>query len=113
MIVHKSGEWRAVPLTLWWEVGIVDESVDLKTSLTIGRRSSSDVALLGDGKVSRTHCVIAAFEEGWFVVDLESTGGTTVLGCETDWGPLVPGAQIFVGDTVLNVIERAALRLAA
>jgi len=113
MIAHESGEWRTVPLTLWWEVGIAEDKLDIKQSLTIGRRSSCDISLLGDGKVSRTHCVVAAFEEGWFVVDLESTGGTTVLGCETDWGPLVPGAQIRVGDTILNVIERVELRLAA
>jgi pSer/pThr/pTyr-binding forkhead associated (FHA) protein len=70
--------------------------------VTIGRAASNDIALGGDGKVSRLHAVLERLSGGWCVRDLSSRNGTFLNGDRIDRDHVVhPGDEIRVGDTRL------------
>ncbi|HET8846149.1 MAG TPA: FHA domain-containing serine/threonine-protein kinase, partial [Ktedonobacteraceae bacterium] len=71
--------------------------------VAIGRRSSNQIALRSDPKVSARHAELRQAGRDYYVVDLNSTNGTTVNG--TKLAPqtlraLQSGDQIAIGDTL-------------
>ena len=64
--------------------------------LTIGRTPSNDI-VLPDTSVSKAHAQLVQEEEGWRIVDLESTNGTWVNGERVDERRLSPEDQIRIG----------------
>ena len=72
-------------------------SVD-KTTLTLGRRSESDVQVAGVG-VSRHHAEISAGSGGYLLRDLDSKFGTFVNGKRTTECTLAHGDQIRLGES--------------
>lgn len=70
--------------------------------VTIGKSPSNDVAIAGDGTVSRLHAVLERFDAGWSVRDLGSRNGTFVNGRRIwDARILRAGDEIRVGRTTL------------
>ena len=70
--------------------------------ITIGRDERADLTL-SDGSISRAHCMVDRFEEGYILVDLGSTNGTTLNGERvSDRAPLQPGDKIFIGASVIR-----------
>lgn len=68
--------------------------------LTLGNDASNDLALTGDGAVSRLHAVIERFAAGWSIRDLGSRNGTFVNGERiTGDHALHPGDEVRVGRT--------------
>src|SRR5688572_16345184 len=72
-------------------------SVD-KTTLTLGRRSESDIQVAGVG-VSRHHAEISAGSGGYLLRDLDSKFGTFVNGKRTTECTLAHGDQIRLGES--------------
>src|SRR5581483_3419412 len=64
-------ERRGQPFLLWRGVDGTQRIFALQQSrhLTIGRRSSNDVVLDGDGEVSRTHAELELIGEDWTISD--------------------------------------------
>ena len=77
--------------------------------LTVGSAQANDVAVAGDGTVSRLHAVLERFAAGWCVRDLGSSNGTFVNGerLATD-RVLRPGDEIRMGRTRLVLRGEAA-----
>jgi hypothetical protein len=75
-----------------------------RTQLTIGRRGSSDVVIVGDGEVSRLHALLEQFGEDWTVLDDGlSRNGTFVNGERlTARSRLVDGDELRFGGTVIE-----------
>ena len=69
-----------------------------KTTLTLGRRTESDVQVAGVG-VSRQHAEIAAGTGGFLLRDLDSKFGTFVNGRRTGECVLTHGDQIRLGES--------------
>jgi pSer/pThr/pTyr-binding forkhead associated (FHA) protein len=70
--------------------------------VTIGKAPSNDVALTGDGRLSRLHAVLERFEAGWCIRDLGSRNGTYVNGRRIwETHPLRPGDEVVVGESTL------------
>ena len=67
----------------------------------IGRSRDCDV-VVSDSNVSRRHAEVRRDEEGWSVVDLESTNGVKLNGRRVDRAPLRPGDRITIGVTDLT-----------
>lgn len=74
------------------------------SGLTIGREEQN-LLQLTDPKISRFHARIDAFEQAWILTDLESTNGTRLNGMRVRRAGLQPGDHIYLGDSVLTVIE--------
>jgi two-component system cell cycle response regulator len=70
--------------------------------ITIGRDERADLTL-SDGSISRAHCMVDRSEDGYILVDLGSTNGTT-LNHErvSDRAPLQAGDKIFIGASVIR-----------
>src|SRR5690349_15279802 len=69
-----------------------------KTTLTLGRRTESDVQVAGVG-VSRQHAEIATGTGGFLLRDLDSKFGTFVNGKRTTECVLTHGDQIRLGES--------------
>jgi Protein of unknown function (DUF3662)/FHA domain len=67
----------------------------------IGRSRDCDV-VIPDPNVSRRHAEVRRGEDGWWVVDLDSTNGVKVNGRRVDEAPLRPGDRIRIGVTDLT-----------
>ena len=81
-----------------------EKRLSLRTgTLRIGRRRTCDLQILVDAEVSRLHCEVVCRTDGWHVRDHSTHGNTEVRGCATPTGPLLPGASIRLGATVLRV----------
>ncbi len=76
-----------------------------RSKVTIGRRSDNVVRLV-DAKVSRTHAVILATDEGFRIDDLNSINGTFVNGKRIESSLLTPGDNITIGLTELYFSEK-------
>jgi predicted component of type VI protein secretion system len=76
-------ERLGVPFLLWRDMASVQQIMSLggRERVTVGRRSSSDIVLLDDGEVSRTHAELELVGEDWTVSDDGlSRNGTFVNG---------------------------------
>jgi transcriptional regulator with PAS, ATPase and Fis domain len=67
----------------------------------VGANPDNDI-VIPDGTVSRHHLEILVEEDGHVVRDLGSTNGTDISGCRIKEAYLYPGAQIGLGDVVLQ-----------
>jgi Protein of unknown function (DUF3662)/Inner membrane component of T3SS, cytoplasmic domain len=67
----------------------------------IGRSRDCDV-VVSDPNVSRRHAEVRREDDGWAVVDLDSTNGVKVNGRRVDHSPLRPGDHIRIGVTDLT-----------
>ena len=70
---------------------------------TIGRDRSNHL-VVSDPAVSRSHAVVIAHDDELVLVDLGSSGGTTVNGRSVSGRPVKNGARLRVGDTELELI---------
>jgi hypothetical protein len=70
-------------------------------TVTVGRRPESNI-VLGDPKVSRSHAEIRPQGDGYLVVDLGSTNGTTVNGVRISERALRDGDEIRFGSTQIR-----------
>lgn len=78
----------------------------LKTETTIGR-TTGDILMPDDRRVSSKHCKIAFTQAGITIEDLKSSNGTMVNGVKLTPGlPMLlePGAQIACGGTVFELV---------
>ncbi|MGQ9579717.1 MAG: FHA domain-containing protein, partial [Armatimonadota bacterium] len=66
---------------------------------TIGRESSSDVALVNDSTASRRHATITISADGYFIRDEGSSNGTFVNGVRITEQKISPGDEIQIGET--------------
>ena len=69
--------------------------------LTIGRLPACDVSL-NDANASRQHAELVRRDEGWWLVDLDSTNGTFVNGSLVKERRLAPGDLIQIGSSRLE-----------
>ena len=71
--------------------------------VTVGRSSTNDIELRGDGFASATHARFEPRRDGVWLEDVGSTNGTFVNGVRLD-GPrkLAPGDVVRVGETDLR-----------
>ena len=67
------------------------------TTIVIGRKETSDIVLLGDNYVSRTHCQLNYVDGKIYLTDLDSTNGTFVKDGE-EWIKIDSTVEIKVGD---------------
>ncbi|MFA9431650.1 FhaA domain-containing protein [Egicoccus sp. AB-alg2] len=72
--------------------------------VTLGRLNSCTVTL-DDSTVSREHAALVRRGETWWVVDLNSTNGTSVNGVHAAEQPVAPGDRIELGDAVVELVE--------
>lgn len=83
-------------------------------TVTIGRETHREIALVWDPHVSRLHAELQPRDRDWVVVDTNSTGGTFVADERlTGVRPLRAGDRIRVGNTILAFhapIAEAAVR---
>ena len=98
-IEQGEGGWSAaLVLPDGRRVALADEEA------TIGRRPDCAVPL-SDPQVSRHHAQVRRGPEGFRVVDLGSTNGTTVNGTTISDHPLRDGDEIGVGNTAIRFEE--------
>lgn len=82
--------------------------VALDGPIEIGRDADTGLALSEDSRVSRRHVRVTPTEEGALVEDLGSANGTFVANDEVHGEtPLLPGQELLVGVTVLELRTRA------
>lgn len=79
--------------------------VELEGRVTAGRAPTCTLAL-DDSTVSREHAAFVRRDEGWWVVDLNSTNGTRVNGRAAAEHPLQDGDRVTLGDAALEFVER-------
>jgi hypothetical protein len=99
-------ERAGLPFLLWRDSAGTQHIFTLADGdpLTVGRRSSSDVALSGDREVSRVHALIESIGGDWTVADDGlSRNGTFVNGQRiTQRRRLVDGDVLVIGTTVIE-----------
>jgi predicted component of type VI protein secretion system len=83
-------------LTLDGKTFVVD-----RPRTVIGRSQRADF-VLDDPNVSRRHCEIQLHDDGWHLVDLESTNGVSVNGRQVREARLSPGDHITIGTSALQ-----------
>ena len=72
---------------------------------TVGRLRTCDLQI-SDSTVSREHAAFVKRADGWWVLDLGSTNGTTVNGTRVAEHAVRPGDEVTVGDVTLTLRER-------
>ena len=72
-----------------------------KSSITLGRATTNDIAL-ADAKVSRTHARVECGAADCTITDLGSANGTRVNGARVERATLAPGDVITLGDSTLR-----------
>jgi hypothetical protein len=88
--------------------GAAREWVMTSGRLTIGRLPACDVSL-NDANASRQHAELVRREDGWWLIDLDSTNGTLVNGSLVKERRLVRGDLIQIGSSRLEYAsERVA-----
>lgn len=76
--------------------------------LIMGRLPACEISL-NDANASRQHAELVKRDDGWWIVDLDSTNGTFVNGSLVKERRLVPGDRIQVGSSKLEfATEKAA-----
>ncbi|MEX2504409.1 MAG: DUF3662 and FHA domain-containing protein [Egicoccus sp.] len=75
--------------------------------VTMGRMASCNVTL-EDTTVSREHAALVRRGETWWVVDLNSTNGTSVNGVQAAEQPVATGDRIELGDAVVELVGGSA-----
>ncbi len=70
--------------------------------LVMGRLPACEISL-NDANASRQHAELVRREDGWWIVDLDSTNGTYVNGSLVKERRLVPGDRIQVGSSKMEV----------
>jgi pSer/pThr/pTyr-binding forkhead associated (FHA) protein len=83
--------------------GVRQEFTLSKSSVTIGRASTTDI-VLRDAKVSRCHARVERTSEGFEVVDLGSVNGVRVNGIAVARALLAPGDVLGIGETTLQFV---------
>ncbi len=79
-----------------------------KGEVTIGRMKGNDI-VLPKGNVSKRHSRIFAQDDGFKIIDLDSTNGTYVNGRKiTGEQPITINDKIYIGDFILQVESEAA-----
>jgi pSer/pThr/pTyr-binding forkhead associated (FHA) protein len=99
-------ERRATPFLLWRDTSGTQQIFPLseRHQVSVGRRSSNDIALSGDGQVSRTHALIELIGGDWTITDDGlSRNGTFVNGTRlTQRRRLVDGDVLVLGTTIIE-----------
>ena len=85
--------------------GGLPTEVELTGRVVVGRAEGCTVTL-DDATVSREHAAFVRRDEGWWVVDLNSTNGTRVNGRAAAEHPLQDGDRVTLGDAALEFVER-------
>ena len=75
----------------------------LGTSLTVGRRESSDIVLRFPN-VSGCHCELAVVDGYWVVKDLGSSNGTKVNGVRVSEQRLEPGDKLSIAKHEFEIV---------
>jgi len=84
---------------------INDQYYPIQNSITnIGRRLTNHL-VIDDTRVSRTHAQIRLLRGRYFIVDLNSTGGTCVNGKRIDQAMLYPGDKISLAGLTLSFLQ--------
>lgn len=99
-VTTKVGMWgKRVPARLVGALGAGGRptSIELSRNVqTIGRSASNDI-VLPDPSVSKHHAQVVQEEDGWRLMDLESTNGTFVNGERVEAQRLAPGDTVLLG----------------
>lgn len=85
--------------------GGAETEVELERRTVAGRAPTCDI-VLSDSTVSREHAAFVRRDSGWWVVDLNSTNGTSVNGQAAAEHPLHDGDRVTLGDAALEFVER-------
>ncbi len=72
--------------------------------IVIGRDDECDIRIEADS-VSREHCSIERDEDDYYIVDLQSTGGTFLDGSRIDRKRLEDGMVVTIGPAILKFYE--------
>jgi Protein of unknown function (DUF3662)/FHA domain len=75
--------------------------------LVMGRLPACEISL-NDANASRQHAQLVKREDGWWIVDLDSTNGTFVNGSLVKERRLVPGDRIQIGSSKLEFATEQA-----
>jgi hypothetical protein len=75
--------------------------------LVIGRQETCDI-VVPDPNASRRHAEVAKRDDGWWIVDLESTNHTYVNGSLVKERRLHAGDRIRIGNTELDYVDSSA-----
>lgn len=82
--------------------GTGHEIFPLVDETTIGR-STGNVVVLREAKVSRQHAIIRRTGNHWTIEDLQSSNGVLINGAQVTDGALQDGDEIQIGDFVLKI----------
>jgi pSer/pThr/pTyr-binding forkhead associated (FHA) protein len=83
----------------------IEQSLNLNTTIIIGRGSKSDTPLLDD-KISGRHCRLALKIDRLELSDLDSKNGTYLNGIRIEQSEVFIGDEIRVGDTLITIEEK-------
>ncbi len=72
-------------------------------SIRIGRSERCELPIF-DPSVSQLHAKIVCSDEGWEIIDQESTNGTFLSGVRTQRAQLQPGSVLSIGRTVIRCV---------
>jgi hypothetical protein len=67
----------------------------------VGRSQRCDF-VMDDPNISRRHCEFQLQDDGWHLVDLDSTNGISVNGRQVSSALLAPGDKILIGTSALD-----------
>jgi FHA domain-containing protein len=93
------------------ELRLVGDSKDWSLDadrMTIGRQEACDI-VVPDPNASRRHAEVAKRDDGWWIVDLDSTNHTFVNGSLVKERRLNQGDRIRIGNTELEYHDSAAI----